>query len=102
MAAIGKLIIVKGEGEGLFCDIKEGEEVSIGRNLGCSIPVPDIKLSRIHCVVRSLNGVFEVLDNNSTNGTYLNGKKIELCQNLCSQDIITVGDTDIQFICEEV
>lgn len=101
MAVVGKLSVQKGIGKGLSCEVRLGEEVSIGRNPQCSIPVPDIRLSRIHCVVRNVDGHFEVLDNNSSNGTYRNGKKIELCTPIEPGDILEIGDTEIHFSTEE-
>lgn len=94
---IGKLIVIKGEGKGLSCLIKNGDEASIGRNLECSIPIPDIKMSRIHCIVRNEEGDFEVFDNNSQNGTCVNDAKIMLREDLKQDDIIKIGDTEIQF-----
>lgn len=97
MGGIGKLVVIKGEGLGLSCQVRVGEEVAIGRNLAAVIPIPDAKLSRIHCIVRNLHGFFEVLDNNSTNGTYLNGQKVDVVAKLQSGNIITIGDSDIRF-----
>lgn len=102
MAKIGKLLVRKGVAQGASCTVTESEEASIGRNLGCSIPVPDIKLSRIHCVVRHIEQGFEVLDNNSTNGTFVNGSQINFCQTLSSGDIIEIGDSEIEFSYENV
>jgi pSer/pThr/pTyr-binding forkhead associated (FHA) protein len=101
MSKIGKLVVTKGELKGLNYTVKPEEEVSIGRNLSCNIPVPDIKLSRIHCIVRNSGGKFELLDNNSTNGTCVNQQKIDVCTELQANDIITIGDTEIQFVYEE-
>ena len=98
---VGKLLVTNGEGKGLYCVIKEGDESSVGRNLECSIPVPDIKLSRIHCIIRNEEGTFQILDNNSRNGTYLNGKKIELMSELKDGDVIEIGDTKIKFSCQD-
>ncbi len=93
----GKLEVIKGEGKGITCFIEDGDEATIGRNLDCSIPVPDIKLSRIHCIVTNEGGDFQVLDNNSTNSTYVNGNKIEIITSLKEGDVIEIGDTEIQF-----
>lgn len=94
---IGKLVVIQGEGQGLSCTIKDGDEASIGRNLECSIPIPDIKMSRIHCIVRNVGGAFEILDNNSQNGTCVNGKTIKFREELNVGDVIQIGDTHIKF-----
>lgn len=97
----GRLVVIKGQAKGLSCEIGMGGEITIGRNLNCSIPVPDIKLSRIHCIVRNVKGEFEILDNNSTNGTHLNGTKVDVATPLHHNDIIQIGDSEIQFGCGE-
>jgi pSer/pThr/pTyr-binding forkhead associated (FHA) protein len=101
METLAKLVVIEGEVKGASCAVREGDEVSIGRNLACSIPVPDIKLSRIHCIIRNVKGKFELLDNNSTNGTSVNGHPVEVSYDLQPGDIIEIGNTMIQFLCEE-
>ena len=93
----GKLEVLNGEGKGIYCFIKDGDEATIGRSLDCSVPVPDIKLSRIHCIVNNDEGEFQVLDNNSTNGTFVNGDQVEVTTSLNEGDIIIVGHTEIKF-----
>ena len=34
-------------------------------------------ISRVHCIVRRKNGVTFIEDNNSTNGTFVDGQKLE-------------------------
>ena len=98
---IGKLTVISGEALGVSCKIEDGDEASIGRNLECSLPIPDIKMSRIHCIVRNVGGSFEILDNNSQNGTCVNGKTISFREDLQVGDVIQVGDTKIEFSHDE-
>ena len=56
--------------------IQEQEELTIGRSPMCSLPLKDRKLSRIHCKVYYEQDNFYILDQQSTNGTFLNNVRI--------------------------
>ncbi len=101
MALVGKLVVIKGPNKDENCIIPLNGEATIGRNLQCSIPIPDIKLSRIHCIVRQMGDRFEVLDSKSMNGTFVNQQPVDVSMTLTSGDIIEVGDTLIKFLYEE-
>lgn len=79
-------------------DIYDGEEVTIGRSPMCSLPIRDKKLSRIHAKIYYEQDHFFIIDNNSTNGTFVNTTKINIPYALKNQDIIFMGDTKIQFL----
>ena len=64
----------------------------------CSLPIRDKKLSRIHAKIYYEQDHFFILDNNSTNGTFVNTTKINIPYALKNQDIIFMGDTKIQFL----
>lgn len=89
----GLEIINSGNGR----DLKEGSiipirsDISIGRKDGNSIILSDQHVSGNHAkiVVRN-NGLF-LEDLNSTNGTYLNGKKISNRIKLANKDEIQIG-----------
>ena len=89
----GLEIINSGNGR----DLKEGSiipirsDISIGRKDGNSIILSDQHVSGNHAkiVVRN-NGLF-LEDLNSTNGTYLNGKKISSRIKLTNKDEIRIG-----------
>lgn len=48
----------------------------IGRARGCSVRVPSAEVSRQHCRLRDRDGVVEVEDLDSVNGTFLNGQRV--------------------------
>ena len=60
---------------------KENSKLTIGRNPDCDIFLDDPTVSRFHATIEK-NGEdqFELIDLNSTNGTYFNGKKIVTAQ----------------------
>ena len=68
------------------------EDITIGRDLGNSIVIDDIQISRNHMrVFRKEDGLF-IEDLKSTNGTILNGKALKKTQKLKNGDIVTIGE----------
>jgi pSer/pThr/pTyr-binding forkhead associated (FHA) protein len=53
-----------------------GEELTIGRAAGCQITLDDTYVSQLHARVFLRDGSYYVEDLGSTNGTYLNRKKV--------------------------
>jgi len=52
----------------------------IGRTAGCDIVIPESRVSRRHAVIRRVaagSGDFEVVDLGSTNGTFVDGERVE-------------------------
>jgi pilus assembly protein CpaF len=68
------------------------EEVSIGRVSGNDIVLPKGNVSKRHSKLSLRNGNVEIADLKSTNGTYVNGKKIAEPMKLSGSDRIYVGD----------
>ena len=52
-------------------------ETRIGRGVDCNIVLTDPLCSRVHAVVRRENNLWHVADAQSSNGTYVNGQKID-------------------------
>jgi ABC-type multidrug transport system ATPase subunit/ABC-type multidrug transport system permease subunit len=53
-------------------------ELRIGRNPNCDIVLPHESVSREHAtVIKNENGRYTVIDNNSLNGVFINGKKVK-------------------------
>ncbi|HPY74050.1 MAG: protein kinase [Planctomycetes bacterium] len=76
--------------------IQEQEELTIGRSPMCSLPLKDRKLSRIHCKVYYEQDNFYILDQQSTNGTFLNNVRINTPRRLKNDDVLLLGDTKIE------
>ena len=68
---------------------------TIGR-AGCDIELTDPDVSRRHAVVRSLDGGLAVEDLGSTNGTFVNGKKVTSPVTLERGDHLKVGNTTLE------
>jgi Nif-specific regulatory protein len=77
-----------------------GEEVSVGRESSNRVCIPDALLSRRHCVIRRENSRHKLVDLNSLNGTFVNGKPVR--EHLLEHgDQITVGESRLVFLGRE-
>jgi hypothetical protein len=74
----------------------------IGRMMDNDLVVDDTSVSRHHAEVRRRrDGSFEVLDLNSMNGVFINGKKVRESK-LNDDDLLDVGDIRMRFSAENV
>lgn len=72
-------------------------EVTIGRSRDCSIFLEDLAVSRLHATIRQLpNGTYELEDNRSATGTFVNGQPIFRCL-LQEGDIVQIGANKLTF-----
>jgi hypothetical protein len=71
--------------------------VAIGRLPECAVVLNDPNCSRRHAEVRPVGTGFAVADLGSTNGTKVNGLRIDGERVLSDGDIITVGGTHLRF-----
>ncbi len=70
----------------------------IGRSAGSDIRVNSEAVSRNHAVLtRYDDGSWTITDTDSHNGTYVNGKKVDICA-LSSGNVIRIGEVDLKFI----
>src|SRR2546421_2434497 len=71
---------------------------SIGRSPKSSIVLDSPKASRRHCIINLQNvGEFWLIDLGSSNGTFLNKRRVHQPVRLCDMDQITVGDSPFTF-----
>jgi pilus assembly protein CpaF len=68
------------------------DEVTLGRVQGNDIVLPKGNVSKRHCRILAHNGRYSVEDLKSTNGTYINGRKIAETTLVSGADKIYVGD----------
>jgi ABC transport system ATP-binding/permease protein len=75
--------------------ILPGNERTIGRATGADFIVDAALVSRVHCRVTALpGGELEIRDLESTNGTYVNGERIETAR-LAPGDRLQVGRVEL-------
>lgn len=75
---------------------KPGEQIVLGRDRSCDIVLNDKKSSRRNTVIHREGKQFTVEDLGSSNGTYVNGVKIEKAD-LTGDDRIRIGDVEFEF-----
>ena len=71
--------------------------VTIGRLPDCTIALPDANVSRKHTEVHHRGNAFVIVDLGSTNGTKINGTRIDNERTLADGDIVSVGSTHLRF-----
>lgn len=70
--------------------------LDIGRASGCHIRPNDTYVSQMHARITNRNGSWTVEDLGSTNGTYLNQRKVTVPTELSAGDRIRVGKTILE------
>ena len=71
--------------------------VTLGRSRQCDVTVDDPNVSRTHAEVRPRGGSWVLSDLGSTNGSRLNGQRVEGTEVLKPGDEIELGTTVLQF-----
>jgi pSer/pThr/pTyr-binding forkhead associated (FHA) protein len=86
----------------LVC-LTDGREYTIGsgpmvfgREAGCDIVVPNKDVSRRHAEIMATPQGYVLVDS-STNGTFVNGERIEMQRILTRADVVRVGDHEFRF-----
>jgi EmrB/QacA subfamily drug resistance transporter len=70
-------------------------ELSIGRE-NADIILDDREVSRLHALVRAVDGGCEIADVGSVNGTFVNGERIDRPRRLADGDVVRVGKTSLE------
>ncbi len=88
--------------EGSLQKVVDGSSFSIGRAPDCVLSVPHAGISRLHVLVTVKRGEIYIMDQESSNGTFLNGTKIEAKRltHVKPTDEIKLGLSDVimQFV----
>jgi pSer/pThr/pTyr-binding forkhead associated (FHA) protein len=72
------------------------EEVTLGRAAGCQVTLDDTYASQLHARVFQRDGTVYVEDLGSTNGTYLNRRKVTGPMVLQRGDKLQIGNTVLE------
>lgn len=76
--------------------LSEGRSV-LGRSKKCAISLSDTGLSREHCCFVLADGTVTVEDLGSTNGTAVNGRKLDKPHTLARGETVRIGGTTVWF-----
>lgn len=74
------------------------EEVTLGRAGGCQVPLEDAYASQMHARVFHRDGRWYVEDLGSTNGTYLNRRRVAGPMVMKRRDRIQIGNTVLELV----
>lgn len=97
---VGVIVSFTHNQAGEVFNIYEGKN-TIGRSKTCDIVfAKDSNISSNHLLIlyREAEGVYWAVDQNSSNGTYINGNFVGDRVKLSSNDIIVIGGTKLMFI----
>ena len=89
----------------LFCPplpplrLERSHAVCIGRQPTCELPIRRDDVSRRHAELRFEDGAWRLHDLRSTNGTFVNGERVDTARPLAPGDRIEIGSSAITF-CE--
>ena len=89
------LVIVHGGPPGARFDLRE--DAIIGR-VDAGILLDDDEVSRYHAIVRVGEGGADITDLGSTNGTYVDGRRLTGRAQLIDGSLIRVGRTELRVV----
>lgn len=93
---MASLYVVRGRDQGKHF-LLETRSTRLGRESSCAIRLQDSEASRVHAELRPLgDGRFQLVDLQSSNGTLVNGQRVEQCV-LRSGDRVEIGGTLLIF-----
>src|SRR5689334_3227242 len=93
------LIMIRGVPQGHRYFLTQNEMI-IGRDPTVEISVSDQSISRKHAKITKADGKVILTDLGSSNGTYVNDKKVEANQTvaLAKEDMIKIGSSILKFL----
>ena len=94
------LVLLSGGGLSAGASFTLNGGVTIGRSPQTDIPIDDRFASGRHARIYDRDGFSYIEDMGSTNGTYLNGKRLESPELLRTEDRIRIGDTEFRYAIE--
>lgn len=68
----------------------------IGRGFAADLQLEDVSVSRRHAIVTQRRGAVRILDDRSSNGTFVNGRRVQEAQ-LHDGDVVVIGRVVMQY-----
>ncbi len=96
VAPPGRYLALAGGEETLVVALKDGV-TRIGRGLGANLRLDDARVSRRHAIALRRNGRVRLLDDRSSNGTFVNGRQVAEVE-LHDGDVIRVGPVELRYL----
>lgn len=76
--------------------VKEGC-TRVGRGEECDLVLDSGQVSRVHARIEAGAGTYLLIDEGSSNGTYVNGRRVKRRRELCVGDTLRFGDREFRF-----
>lgn len=92
----GRYLALQGQGEDLLVRLEAGV-TRIGRGLAAEVRLDDNSVSRRHAVLVHDDSGARVLDDRSSNGTFVNGSRVEQAE-LKSGDVLMLGRVALRYL----
>jgi hypothetical protein len=90
------LAVTRGPLAGQVFDLSAVSATSLGRSKANDLVLDDVSVSSQHCRIRPDEGGFTLLDLKSTNGTFVNERRVTT-HKLAEGDVIRLGEMQLQF-----
>jgi two-component system NtrC family sensor kinase len=94
-AFVASLFVIKGADQGTRFELDQGV-ITLGRDTTATLRLHDSEVSRRHAELRTSGERFVIADLGSSNGTYVNSRKID-SHDLATGDQIQIGSTTLLF-----
>lgn len=75
----------------------DNPRITIGRDNSCDVVLNHMSVSRVHAIIEHRGNEFIIMDNNSTNGVYINGKRLNGLDYLHEKDVIVITNSKLLF-----
>jgi hypothetical protein len=92
----GRYIEVQGPEQTLLIPLAT-EVMHVGRGLKAELRLDDASVSRRHAILVPRPAGARILDDRSSNGTYVNGRRIQQVD-LCNGDVIVLGRVVLRYL----
>jgi len=90
-----EVVAAMGLDPGTNFDLAEG--ATMGRADGADIPIDDPFASSVHARIFPRDQFMYIEDMGSTNGTYLNGRRLRSAERLKVGDTVRIGETEYRY-----
>jgi hypothetical protein len=92
-----RLAVVAAMGLDPGTEFELGDGATMGRADGSDIPVDDPFASSVHARIFPRGQFMYIEDMGSTNGTYLNGRRLRAAERLKVGDTVRIGETEYRY-----
>lgn len=89
--------MVSGSDAGHRFDLNDGHELLVGRASDCAIVIDNDSVSRHHASLVRVMGRWIVIDQQSTNGTFLNDRRVERSE-LKDGELLRIGKVALKYV----